>query len=39
MRRWEAQGHVDREIWRKAGAAGLLCVAIPEAFGGLGADL
>lgn len=35
---WEAQGHVDRALWHKAGKAGLLCVAIPEAFGGLGAD-
>jgi long-chain-acyl-CoA dehydrogenase len=36
--RWEAQGHVDRDLWRKAGMAGLLCAAIPEEFGGLGAD-
>ena len=35
---WEAQGHVDRGLWNKAGDAGLLCVAIPEEFGGLGAD-
>jgi alkylation response protein AidB-like acyl-CoA dehydrogenase len=35
---WEAQGHVDRAVWNKAGEAGLLCVAIPEEFGGLGAD-
>ena len=35
---WEAQGHVDRALWNKAGEAGLLCVAIPEEFGGLGAD-
>ena len=24
---WEEQGYVDREVWRKAGAAGLLCPA------------
>lgn len=35
---WEAQGHVARDLWNKAGEAGLLCVAIPEEFGGLGAD-
>jgi alkylation response protein AidB-like acyl-CoA dehydrogenase len=35
---WEAQGHVDRDLWNKAGAAGMLCVTMPEAFGGLGAD-
>jgi len=34
--RWEAQGCVDREIWRKAGAAGLLCASVPEAYGGAG---
>lgn len=29
---------LDREFWRKAGAAGLLGVEIPEAYGGPGAD-
>lgn len=28
----------DREIWKEAGQAGLLCVDMPEEFGGLGAD-
>jgi alkylation response protein AidB-like acyl-CoA dehydrogenase len=36
--RWEEQGMVDREIWTKAGAVGLLCPNIPQAYGGQGAD-
>jgi acyl-CoA dehydrogenase len=36
---WEEQGHVDREVWRKAGADGFLFMSMPEAFGGSGADL
>jgi acyl-CoA dehydrogenase len=34
--RWEKQGSVDREIWTKAGTAGLLCAGIPVAYGGAG---
>ncbi|MGC2938870.1 MULTISPECIES: acyl-CoA dehydrogenase family protein [unclassified Brevibacterium] len=34
--RWENQQHVDRELWNKAGEAGLLCVSIPEEYGGGG---
>jgi acyl-CoA dehydrogenase len=34
--RWEKQGCVDREIWTKAGTTGLLCAAMPEAYGGAG---
>jgi len=36
--RWEEQQHVDRVLWNKAGEWGLLCVTMPEAFGGLGVD-
>lgn len=36
--RWEDQGHVDRELWTKAGAAGFLCPTMPEAYGGSGVD-
>ena len=36
--RWEDQGYVDREVWQKAGANGLLCATMPEAYGGAGAD-
>lgn len=36
--RWAEQGMVDREAWRKAGAAGLLCTWLPEEYGGAGGD-
>jgi len=35
---WEQDGIVPRELWLKAGAAGMLCCAVPEAYGGAGAD-
>lgn len=35
---WNAAGSVDREAWRKAGEAGLLCPWLPEALGGPGGD-
>lgn len=36
--RWIASGKVDRDAWNKAGAAGLLCAAIPAEYGGAGGD-
>lgn len=33
---WEAAGIVDREVWRKAGKAGLLGMDVDEAYGGGG---
>ena len=33
---WEKKGVVDREIWEKAGEMGLLCMDMPEEYGGLG---
>ena len=35
---WEAQQHVDRKLWNKAGEMGLLCITMPEEYGGLGVD-
>ena len=33
---WEENGQVDREVWNKAGSAGLLCAEMPEQYGGGG---
>lgn len=38
IEKYEQQQHVDRELWNKAGAMGLLCATIPEAYGGSGVD-
>ena len=35
---WEEKGEVPRWAWKKAGEQGFLCVAIPEEWGGVGAD-
>ena len=35
---WEEQGYVDRAVWNKAGDNGFLCMTMPEAHGGAGAD-
>ena len=36
--RWRAQQHVDRETWRLVGQTGLLCLDIPQQYGGGGGD-
>jgi len=36
--RQEKEGIVEREAWIAAGAAGLLCPGVPQAYGGLGLD-
>ena len=35
---WEEQGYVDRQVWHRAGGDGFLCMSLPEALGGAGAD-
>jgi len=35
---WERDGQVPRALWRRAGELGLLCLTIPEAYGGAGVD-
>jgi acyl-CoA dehydrogenase len=35
---WEDDGVVPRELWLKAGAAGMLCCTIPDQYGGLELD-
>ncbi len=34
--RWEAEGQVDRAVWKAAGAAGLLGTDVPQEYGGGG---
>jgi acyl-CoA dehydrogenase len=35
---WEKNGMVSRNIWERAGALGLLCIDMPEQYGGSGLD-
>jgi len=35
---WEKDGIVPRDVWLKAGEAGMLCCTVPEEYGGIGAD-
>jgi acyl-CoA dehydrogenase len=34
--RWHEQHMYERDVWTKAGAAGLLCASMPEEYGGAG---
>ena len=36
VEKWRDQGRVDRWAWEKAGEQGLLCMSMPEEYGGLG---
>lgn len=36
--KFRKQHFIDREVWEKAGELGLLCMSVPEEYGGLGAS-
>jgi len=38
MDEWEEKGMVSREVWERAGVLGLLCIDMPEKYGGSGLD-
>lgn len=35
---WEKDGVVSRDVWRKAGENGFLCMDVPEVYGGMGVN-
>ena len=35
---WEEAGIVPRDIWKRMGEQGFLCIQVPEEYGGLGGD-
>jgi acyl-CoA dehydrogenase len=37
-KRWQEQGHIDRDFWYKAGEFGILCASVPVEYGGMGGD-
>ena len=38
QQKWETEGQVSAEVWRKAGEYGFLCPWVDDAYGGSGAD-
>jgi acyl-CoA dehydrogenase len=38
VEKWRRDGVVERAMWREAGQAGLLCLSVPEQYGGQGGD-
>jgi acyl-CoA dehydrogenase len=36
LEKWHEKGMYDRDVWNKAGQAGLLCPSMPEEYGGAG---
>jgi acyl-CoA dehydrogenase len=36
--KWRQDGKVERAMWNEAAEAGLACLSIPEAYGGMGGD-
>jgi long-chain-acyl-CoA dehydrogenase len=36
---WEEVGEVPRQLWKDAGSNGMLCVTMPEKYGGAGLDV
>ena len=39
LEKWHEEHFYPREVWSKAGAAGLLCASMPEEYGGAGGTL